>query len=65
MVAEKAVRRGRAFADPDGSGTPPAERRMVDPEDIGSVREGGSTYYERHTPKLRERINLAEQDGDS
>lgn len=65
MVAVMAVRRDRAFADPDGSGTPPAERRMLDPEDIGSVRDGGSTYYERHTPKLKERINRAEQDGDS
>ena len=64
MVAVMAVRRGRAFADPDGSGTPPAERRMVDPEDIASDQDGGSTYYERHI-NLKERISRAEQDGES
>jgi len=64
MVAVMAVRRGRAFADPDGSGTPPAERRMVDPEDIASKQDGGSTYYERHI-NLKDRITRAEQDGDS
>lgn len=64
MVAVMAVRRGRAFADPDGSGTPPAERRMVDPEDIASDQDGGSTYYERHI-NLKERISRAEQDSDS
>jgi DivIVA domain-containing protein len=55
-IAAMAAHRDQAFADPDGSGTPPAQRRMVSPEDAAPEHEGTSTIYQRRIKGLKDRI---------
>ena len=55
-IATMAAHRDEAFADPDGSGTPPALRRMVSPEDGNPELEGTSTIYQRRIKGLKDRI---------
>lgn len=56
MVVELAAHREAAFAAPDGSGLPPAERPTLDPDEVTSKQDGTSTHYQR-AGGLRSRID--------
>lgn len=55
-VVELASRREADFADPDGSGRPPADRPLIDPEDVAGD-DDTETFSERRTSGLRSRID--------
>ncbi len=53
-----AVARDAVIADPDGSGLPPSDRKVVAPED--AEPEGGKTIYQRRAAGLKRRLAAAE-----
>lgn len=51
-----------AFAEPDGSGRPPADRRLLDPDGSRHSSELGETIYQRRARGLRARLREEGQD---
>lgn len=51
-----------AFAEPDGSGRPPAARRLLDPETTRRASDPSETIYQRRARGLRARLREEGQD---
>jgi hypothetical protein len=51
-----------AFAEPDGSGRPPAARRLLDPDATPMPGDGTETIYQRRARGLRARLREKGQD---
>ncbi len=51
-----------AFAEPDGSGRPPADRRLLDPETTRHTSDATETIYQRRARGLRARLREEGQD---